>query len=159
MAKYTTMLVAGISILFFIAGAALAYGFTSGDHRTDAEIIIDATREAEASQKNDAKATAEAEDEAEDAFAREIIEDYCEALKKRFKTDRQLPSIYARQLASGDNWLLDNAHPNSEITLIAEAFLLDTQRVMSGNYVSWASAFQLSGSKYIGDCATADWKR
>lgn len=133
-------------------GAILIYAVSDSRFEDD---HAEATAVAQAAVLTPAAATVEAED----AYARRIIGQLCEAMEKRFSTDRALPSIYIQQLKFADAWLLTNADPNSEINLIAEAFLLDSERVADGRYVSWHDAFQQSGSKYMGRCAEASWRR
>ena len=123
--------------------------------KSDTQITIEATREAE--QTAEAKETATAE--SEETKARSMIEQYCDAIEARFKTDRQMSTIEVTRMFSAKEWITINADLNSEIVNIVMAFDLDLDRVQNGDYVSWADAFQQSGSKYVGDCATASWKR
>ena len=123
--------------------------------KSDGEIAIEATREAEATVDAEETATAVAHDET----AQTMIDQLCDAMEQRFKTDRMLPSITAQRMRAVDNWLYANADPNSEIAMIADAFALDVENVADGRYFSWADAYQQSGSKYMGNCKTASWKR
>ncbi len=133
--------------------------------KSDVQIAIEATREAEQTAEAKEIATVETIDalltataEAEDAKARSLIEQYCEAIAKRFKTDRQMSTIEVTRMVTARDWIDLNADINSEIVNIVLAFELDLERVQNGSYVSWADAFQKSGAKYVGDCATASWK-
>lgn len=137
------------------AGALAICLMLAGCVKSDAEIAIDATRQAEATVKADETAAAISED----ALARDMIVQVCDVIEERFRTDRELSSISVKRMQVADEWLYTNAEPESEIAVILDAFMLDVSRVHSGEYASWAHAFQVSGSKYVSDCAGASWRR
>ena len=137
-----------------------------GCSKSDVQIAIEATKEAEQTAEAKEVATFEAIDalttatsEADDAYARSMIEQYCDAIEARFKTDRAMPAITMTRMFSAKEWILLNADINSEISDIVFAFEYDLERTQNGDYASWADAFQKSGSKYVADCKTASWKR
>ena len=140
------LLVSAVSIV--IAATMIACS------KSDAQIAIEATKEVEATAFAHITATASADE----AQAQKMIVQLCDVIEKRFKTDRTLSSIETQRLMSAIEWVDYNADKGSEIALIAGAFADDLKRVMDGEFVSWADAFQQSGSKYVGDCKSASWK-
>lgn len=154
------------SIAAVIVGSMLLSGVVMACSKSDVALRIEATRDAEQTAEAEEVATSEATDadgtataEAEDAKARSLIAQYCDGIEARFKTENALPSITITRMVTARDWLDLNADANSEIADIVLAFEYDIDRTQNGGYVSWADAFQQSGSKYIGDCKEASWKR
>ena len=128
---------------------------TTACGKSDAEITIEATREAEATANAQATATVVADE----AKAQDIITQFCDFVEKRFKTNDAMSSIDASRYLAALDWIAYNADSDSEIALIATALLTDSERVTDGEYASWQDAYQRSGNEYVGDCKTASWKR
>ena len=143
-----------LSFFLFSVFSILLFTATVACGKSEAEIAIDATKEAKSMIVANITATAVADEEK----ARDMINDYCDFLLKRFNTDYALPSIDAATFRASVEWLVFNAHSDSEIRTIMDAFLTDLERIEDGHFWSWHEAYTQSGSYYVHDCHTASWK-
>ncbi len=137
-----------------VLAIAVLFVAAIGCGKSDAEIAIEATRDAEATFTVHITATAEADE----ARAQEMISQFCEVLEQRFKTENELPSIAGQRLQASIDWISYNADSNSRIALILGAVMTDLDRIEDGTHESWDEAYKRSGSQYVPGCRDASWK-